>query len=66
MRRIDRTDQRKSVAGKRRNAQCGLNFNTSYIKPYWGTASKDDAVQATKAQETNSTAKEDENDDLPF
>ncbi|OPC69942.1 single-stranded DNA-binding protein [Elizabethkingia miricola] len=52
--------------GKDGTLNAGLNFNTSYIKPYWGTASKDDDVQATKAQETNNNAKEDENDDLPF
>jgi len=52
--------------GKDGTLNAGLNFNTSYIKPTWGTASKDDAVQATNAQNTNNTAKGDENDDLPF
>lgn len=46
--------------------KAGLNFATSSIKPAWGTVSKDDTVQASNDQNTNSPAKEEENDDLSF
>lgn len=48
------------------NLRAGLNFKTSFIKPAWGTASKTDAIQASEKQQNDSTAKDEETDDLPF
>lgn len=52
--------------GKDGTPKAGLNFTTSSIKPAWGTASEKDSVQASNKQQNSSSAKEDENDDLPF
>ncbi|KKO89195.1 single-stranded DNA-binding protein [Sphingobacterium sp. Ag1] len=56
----------RAWTGKDGLIKAGLNFNTSSIKPVWGTASPTESVQDSKQQETTNTAKEEEKDDLPF
>lgn len=46
--------------------KAGLNFNTSTIKPAWGTAKEANSVQDSREQERSHTDKSDEKDDLPF
>lgn len=52
--------------GKDGTLKAGLNFNTSFINPIWGTASEKDSVQASNNQQNGNPVKEDEKDDLPF